>query len=104
MKIVKLETSGKKNKRFSVILDNGEKYDFGLVDGMTYIDHFDKDLRYRYWKRHYGNKREKELIDNLIPSPALFSAMILWGQYPTIDENIKHLNDLFEYKYGLRMS
>jgi len=35
--IVKIEPSKRKNKRFRVILSNGDKYDFGLLGGSTYI-------------------------------------------------------------------
>jgi len=36
-------------------------------------------LRANYWKRHLANRTEDERITNLVPSPALFSAMLLWG-------------------------
>jgi len=45
-----------------------------------------------YWLRHLGNKKEKELIDNFIPSPALFSAYLLWGKYSNLRDNIDWLN------------
>jgi hypothetical protein len=44
-----------------------------------------------YWLRHYANKKEKELIDNFIPSPALFSAYLLWYS-PNLRDNIEWLN------------
>ena len=46
----------------------------------TYIDHHDKTKRANYWKRHLvANRTELHLITNLVPSPELFSAMLLWG-------------------------
>jgi hypothetical protein len=33
----------------------------------------------RIERRHLGNKKEKYLIDHLIPSPSLFSYYLLWG-------------------------
>jgi hypothetical protein len=38
------------------------------------------------------NHKEKYLIDNLIPSPALFYAKILWGNHSSLNENLKELN------------
>jgi hypothetical protein len=94
--IKSIRASTKKNKRFQVILENGDKYHFGLLNPIhgTYIDNGDKNLRYRYWARHYGNARERELIDSLSPSPSMYSAYILWGDHTDIKKNIKALNRL----------
>ena len=92
MKIINITKSDKKDKRFKVYLDNGDEYDFGLKDGETYIDHKDKVKRINYLSRHLGNKKEKELIENFIPSPALFSAYLLWGKYSNLKNNIEWLN------------
>jgi hypothetical protein len=92
MKIIHITNSKKKDKRFKVYLDNGDEYDFGLKDGETYIDHKDKVKKMQYWKRHYANKTERELIDNFTPSPALFSAYLLWGRYTNLRDNIDWLN------------
>jgi len=92
--IINIKPSQKKNKRFQVIMDNGKKYDFGLKDGSTYIDHYDKKKRKNYIDRHIKN--EKEFIKNLIPSPALFSMMLLWGPYTDINKNINYLNSLWK--------
>jgi hypothetical protein len=91
MKIIHITKSNKKDKRFKVYLDNGDEYDFGLKGGETYIDHKDKVKRFLYWTRHYKNKKEKELIDNFTPSPALFSAYLLWNGTNLMD-NIEWLN------------
>jgi hypothetical protein len=101
MKIIHIIKSDKKDKRFKVFLDDGEEYDFGLKNPNygTYIDHKNKDKRFNYWARHYGNKKEKELIDNLEPSNALFSAFLLWGKYDNLRDNVEHLNYLFEKYY-----
>ena len=95
-KIKSIRASTKRGKRFQVTLVNGDKYDFGLLNPVrgTYIDHGNKDLRSNYWARHYGNARERELIDNLIPSASLYSAYILWGLHRNIQKNIKELNAL----------
>jgi hypothetical protein len=96
MKIIKLINSPRKNKRFRVYLDNGEHYDFGLDTGSTYIDHREKEKRENYRARHMGNDIEKHLIENLIPSPALFSYWLLWGDSVLLEQNFKNLNKMFK--------
>jgi hypothetical protein len=93
-RITGITESEKPNKRFQVILQNGKIFHFGLKNPKygTYIDHKDKDIRFRYWARHYANASEKYLIDNLIPSRSLYSAYLLWGPYHDIKKNIKALN------------
>ena len=98
--IIKIEKSHKKNKRFTITMNNNKKYDFGLINGSTYIDHHDKQKRDNYIKRHISNDTEYNLIMNLIPSPSLFSLVILWGPYTSINENINYLNNLWKIKHG----
>ena len=95
-KIIDYGFSPRKNKRYRVYMNDGKHYDFGL-DGVSknYLDHKDKTKRDNYRRRHYANKIEKHLIDNLIPSPALFSYYILWGNSSDITENIRALNKMF---------
>jgi hypothetical protein len=93
VKIVNIIESPRKAKRFRALLSDGKKIDFGLDTGSTYIDHKDKKKRLNWWNRHYGNAREKELIDNLTMSPALLSAYILWGDSTDLNDNIVYLNE-----------
>jgi hypothetical protein len=95
MKIIYIKKSNKKDKRFTVSLDDGREFNFGLKNGSTYLDHKDKNKRFNYWARHYGNEKEKELIDKLEPSNSVFSAYLLWGKYTNLEENIKWLNKKF---------
>jgi hypothetical protein len=97
--IVNITDSPKQGKRFRVYMDNGRHFDFGLDTGNTYIDHKDTTKRANYWARHLGNNTEKKLISNLIPSPSLFSAMLLWGKYTDINQNILNLNNRWLYKH-----
>ena len=92
--ICSIAESPKRNKRFRITLKDGRHFDIGLLNPVigTYIDHGDKELRRRYWARHYGNARERELIDNMIPSASLYSAYILWGASKSIQKNIRALN------------
>jgi len=95
-KIISINNSNKKNKRFRITMDNGDNFDFGFKTGSTYIDHFDKKKRDNYIKRHIANDIEYNLIIKLIPSPALFSLVILWGPFTKIYDNINYLNKLWD--------
>lgn len=96
--MVNIKKSPLKYKRYRAFLDNGKHYDFGLDGGQTYIDHNDKNKRENYRKRHLGNSTEKRLIENLVPSPALFSYALLWGPYTNLQQNIEHLNSAWVAK------
>ena len=91
-KIIRIEQSPVQHKRLRAILEDGSHIDFGLDTGSSYIDHKSVNKRLAYWMRHYENKTERHLIDNLIPSPALFSAYILWGPFTNIQKNVEWLN------------
>ena len=93
-KIIDYGLSPRKYKRYRIYMDAGAYYDFGLEGGKTYLDHKDKRKRDNYRKRHYA--QEKFLIDNLTPSPSLFSYYILWGNSSDITENIRELNKMFK--------
>lgn len=98
--IIALKTPAEKEgKRFTAVLDNGKRIHFGLKGGQTYLEHKDKVKRFNYWKRHFGNDKERKLIQNLVPSPALLSAMILWGNSTDVDKNVEYLNQLWKLKH-----
>jgi hypothetical protein len=96
MLITHIKPSPRKNKRYRAFMDDGSYIDFGLKGGSTYLDHKDKNKRDNYWARHLGNKREKYLIGNFIPSPALFSAVLLWGESTSLKKNLEILNELLQ--------
>jgi hypothetical protein len=98
--IIDIKKSPVKYKRYRVLMNNGKHYDFGLKNGSTYIDHKDKRKRENYIRRHYANPIEKRLIDNLVPSPAIFSLYLLWGKYTDLNDNINHLNNMWKIKHG----
>ena len=98
MKIINIGDSPLKTKRFRAFLSDNTHIDFGLKTGQTYIDHKDKVRRHNYQVRHYNSKREQPYIKNLIPSPALFSYYILWGQSISIRKNIQSLNKMIANK------
>ena len=102
VQIMKIDRSNRLGKRFKVILNNGEVYNFGqeFSDGkhpITFIDGASKEKRDAYIKRHLGNKTESQLINNLVPSPSLFSMYLLWNTN-SLENNIKILNDMFKKK------
>lgn len=91
-KIIKLESSPSKLKRYRVTLQDGSHFDFGLRGGHTFIDGENEAVRSAYRKRHLGNQIENKLITNYIPSPALFSYFLLWGDSQSLERNIQILN------------
>lgn len=92
MKIVEYGKSHRNGKRMYVVLSDGRTFHFGLDGGSTYIDHKSKIKRDAYWARHMGNPIEAYRIRKFIPSAALFSAYILWGDSTSIKANINSLN------------
>lgn len=101
IKIIEIKKSSRPAKRYEIVINDGKankSYHFGLEGGETYIDHQDKAKREAYRKRHYANKKEKELIDNLIPSPALFSYHLLWGNSSNLTKSIADLQKEFNRK------
>ena len=99
MKISRIVDSPLKTKRFRIYLDNNKHFDFGVKDKHeTYIDHHDKTRRERYRQRHYNSERERPYIENVVPSSALFSYYVLWGESTSKQKNISHLNKLLKNK------
>lgn len=100
VQIIKIDRSNRLQKRFKVILDNDKEFHFGqeFSDGthpQTYIDGASREKRDNYIKRHLGNKTENQLINNLVPSPSLFSMYLLWNTN-SLENNIKILNGMFK--------
>ena len=93
MKIVSLEKSTRVNKKYVTTMSDGKEYHFGLKDSVTYIDGASKEKRDAFLARHMNNPLEKKLIENLVPSPALFSVYLLWNT-PSLEKNVKILNRL----------
>jgi len=96
--IISIHQSPMLTKRFRVVLNDGSHYDFSRKGSDTYLDNHNDLKRLNYWKRHYKTANELHLIDNLIPSPALFSAYLSWGNYTDIHKNIDYLNKLWAKK------
>lgn len=100
--IIKVRASPLANKRFRAEVEthNGiKKIDFGFKTGYTYLDGASLQAKQNYWKRHLGNATEKRLIENLVLSPALLSAYLLWNNTRDLSKNIAHLNKLLSEKH-----
>ena len=97
---IKLSPLKYKRYRATILKQDGskQKIDFGLKNGITYIDGRTKVERENYIKRHLGNPIEKRLIENLIPSPSLLSMKLLWGKYNELEKNVNELNKLWKLK------
>jgi hypothetical protein len=102
VQIQDIRPSNAQGKRYVALMDDGKRFHFGLSNPRigTYIDHKDQTLRKNYLARHLANNKERQLIESLTPSAALFSAYLLWS-YPdekitTLEENVALLNRLFK--------
>ncbi len=84
-----------KTKKYRAIMSDGSKIDFGLKGSSTFLDHHDKTKRHNYRVRHLANDREKYLIKNVIPSPALLSFYLLWNT-ENLEHNVLYLNELLK--------
>ena len=93
MKIESLEKSTRVNKKYVATMSDGKEYHFGLKGSVTYIDGASKKKRDAFLARHMNNPLEKKLIENIVPSPALFSVYLLWNT-PSLEKNVKILNRL----------
>ena len=96
-----MKPSPLKMKRFraTILKHDGTKQriDFGLKDGVTYIDGMrTTQERHNYLQRHLANPIERKLIENLIPSPSLLSAVLLWGKHKSLEKNVEELNNLWK--------
>jgi hypothetical protein len=94
MKIVSLEKSNRKDKKYKVIMDDGKSYHFGLKNSISYVEGATKQKRDAFLARHLNNPLEKKLIENLVPSPALFSVYLLWNT-TSLENHVKILNRMF---------
>jgi hypothetical protein len=102
VEIVELLPSDLPSKRFKIVVkvdDRDYTFNFGAKEGNTYIDHGDEKKRENYRRRHYANPTEKYRINNLIPSPSLFSWKLLWGDKTDLLDNLVDLQREFNQHY-----
>lgn len=93
MKLIRVEPSSAKNKRFTAIFSNGKKekkVNFGLRGGSTYIDHKDKKKRSAYRARH-----KVDLKTNDPMRAGYLSMFLLWGDSTSLQVNIKDYKKRF---------
>jgi hypothetical protein len=101
--IVDLFPSPLENKKYRAgwIDKNGkiQYIDFGSSNSTTYVEGASRKQRSAYWARHFANSEERRRITNLIPSAALLSAYILWGNSTDLTTNLHILNNLIKSKH-----
>jgi hypothetical protein len=100
--IINIEDSVAPMKRYRATVQTQygiKHFDFGFKGGHTFIDGATELDKRNYWKRHMANGTEERLLENLIPSPSLLSAFLLWGKHKTLVENVKELNRLCKKSY-----
>jgi hypothetical protein len=98
MKIINVVKSDRKGKKYTAILDNAKEVHFGSDVSQSYVEGASDEKREAYLRRHMANSVEKHRIDNLIMSPSLLSAYLLWGSTRNLEDNIKILNRLIKDK------
>ena len=91
MQILNVVKSNRKGKKYTAILDTGKEIHFGSDVSTTYVEGASKEKRANYLKRHLANPVEKHHVENLVMSPALLSAYLLWSG-PSLEKNIEVLN------------
>ena len=97
IQIIEVLPSHRKNKKYKAIINDGTQVHFGLKNSNTFIDSASIQARNAYLARHLANKVEKQLIGNLVMSPSLLSAYILWNTND-LEKNVEILNSLFKNK------
>ena len=97
IQIIEILPSHRENKKFKAILSDGTQVHFGLKNSNTFIDNASLQTRNAYLARHLANKIEKQLIENLVMSPSLLSAYILWNTND-LEKNVNVLNSLLKNK------
>lgn len=93
MKLIKVEDSKAKGKRFTAIFSDGKKekkVNFGLSGGSTYLDHKDKKKRAAYRARH-----EVDLKTNDPLRAGYLSYWLLWGDSTSLSMNIREYKKKF---------
>jgi len=90
-KLIILQKSNKKDKRFKVSMKNFDNmkdhsHDFGSKTGKTYVDNRTDKERLAFLARHKSDKNF-----NNIHSGIYYSKNLLWGTSKDLNKNIKEL-------------
>lgn len=90
MKLLNVEPSPIRTKKWRATFDDGTKTDFGARGMKDYTQHHDEHRRSRYIKRHIKD------LDTRDPTRAGYLSMfLLWGNYTSLEKNIKAYKELF---------
>jgi hypothetical protein len=93
MKLIRVEPSEAKNKRFVAIFSDGKKekkVNFGLKGGKTYLDHRNKKVRSAYRARHEVDLKTKDPM-----RAGYLSYYLLWGDSTSLAVNINNYKKKF---------
>ena len=96
MKLLRVERSPNKGKRFMAVFDDGKKVHFGTDSNFVLNKRKTRKDRQNYIKRHSQNPLEKDALKNP-RSPARLSMDLLWGQSRSLDENIRAYKNKYNY-------
>jgi len=95
MKLLKIERSSNKHKKYVATFDLGEKLKkvhFGQKESSTYLDHKDDKKRDAYLARHKVNENWNDPL-----TAGSLSRWLLWGSTTSLEQNIK----VFKKKFNL---
>lgn len=93
MKLVKVERSSNKHKKYVATFDLGEKLKkvhFGQKDSSTYLDHKNEKKRDAYLARHKVNENWNDPL-----TAGSLSKHLLWGNSTSLEQNIKSFKKRF---------
>lgn len=93
MKLISVEPSDKKDKKFYATFDLGnktKKVHFGQKGSSTYLDHKDTKKRDAYLARHKVNENWSDPL-----TAGSLSKHLLWGNSTSLEQNIKSFKKRF---------
>ena len=93
MKLIRVEPSSAKFKRFTAVFSDGKKEkktNFGLKGGETYLDHRDMKKRSAYRARHEVDLKTKDPM-----RAGYLSYYLLWGDSTSLSVNINNYKKKF---------
>ena len=89
MKLLAVEHSPLKTKKYRALFDNGKYTDFGFKTMEDYTQHHDKERRRRYLQRHMRDLRTGD------PTRAGFLSLFLLWDSIDLRQNIRNYKHLF---------
>ena len=91
MKLVAIEPSRLKTKKWTAFYDNGQRVHFGAKGYTDYTLGASDTKRQNYWNRH-----AKDLNVHNPVSPAYLAMYLLWGHSRSLKQNIAYYKEKFD--------